>query len=112
MGCVLGRPVANDSRSPSRPPRRRRSTDHHSHVDGVNGKSVMEQRISAEKQGVRQDVDSLSVEHRRPSPSICQRNEQGWPAWLLEVAGEVMEDWTPRRANTFEKLAKVCATSS
>ncbi|XP_022994370.1 probable serine/threonine-protein kinase At1g54610 [Cucurbita maxima] len=107
MGCVLGRQVANDSRSPSRPPRRRRSTDHHSHVDGVNGKSVMEQKKSEEKQGVRQDVDSLSVEHRRPSPSICQRNEQGWPAWLLEVAGEVMEDWTPRVANTFEKLAKI-----
>lgn len=31
----------------------------------------------------------------------------GWPAWLCEVAGDAVNDWTPRRANTFEKLEKV-----
>lgn len=31
----------------------------------------------------------------------------GWPIWLVSVAGEALADWSPRRANTFEKLEKV-----
>lgn len=108
MGCVLGRQVADGRRGASGPHRSRRTTDHQSRVDGVNGDRDKKQVTSAEKQGVRQDVDSLSIERRRPAPGLCQRNEQGWPSWLLEVAGEVIQGWTPRRANTFEKLAKVC----
>ncbi|XP_059304282.1 probable serine/threonine-protein kinase At1g54610 [Lycium ferocissimum] len=34
-------------------------------------------------------------------------NQQGWPAWLVAVAGDAVKDWTPRRANTFEKLDKI-----
>nr|XP_025637480.1 probable serine/threonine-protein kinase At1g54610 isoform X3 [Arachis hypogaea] len=33
--------------------------------------------------------------------------QQGWPPWLMEVVGDAIRDWTPRRANTFEKLAKI-----
>ncbi|KAL3835364.1 hypothetical protein ACJIZ3_010100 [Penstemon smallii] len=32
---------------------------------------------------------------------------EGWPSWLVEVAGDVIKDWKPRRANTFEKLDKI-----
>lgn len=31
----------------------------------------------------------------------------GWPAWLSAVAGEAIQGWIPRRADTFEKLDKV-----
>ncbi|XP_038976739.1 probable serine/threonine-protein kinase At1g54610 [Phoenix dactylifera] len=31
----------------------------------------------------------------------------GWPSWLSIVAGEAIKGWTPRRADTFEKLAKI-----
>lgn len=31
----------------------------------------------------------------------------GWPSWLSAVAGEAISGWTPRRADTFEKLDKV-----
>ncbi|XP_008804581.2 probable serine/threonine-protein kinase At1g54610 isoform X2 [Phoenix dactylifera] len=31
----------------------------------------------------------------------------GWPSWLSTVAGEAIKGWTPRLANTFEKLAKI-----
>lgn len=31
----------------------------------------------------------------------------GWPSWLSEVAGEAINGWTPRRADSFEKLDKV-----
>ncbi|XP_077226650.1 protein kinase superfamily protein [Tasmannia lanceolata] len=31
----------------------------------------------------------------------------GWPAWLAAVAGEAIRGWTPRRADSFEKLDKI-----
>lgn len=32
----------------------------------------------------------------------------GWPLWLAAVAGEAIKGWLPRRADSFEKLDKVC----
>uniref|UniRef100_A0A1D1XE90 [RNA-polymerase]-subunit kinase n=1 Tax=Anthurium amnicola TaxID=1678845 RepID=A0A1D1XE90_9ARAE len=31
----------------------------------------------------------------------------GWPAWLTRAAGEAIHGWVPRRADSFEKLAKI-----
>ncbi|EPS59320.1 hypothetical protein M569_15488, partial [Genlisea aurea] len=31
----------------------------------------------------------------------------GWPSWLIDVAGDAIRQWEPRRANTFEKLDKI-----
>ncbi|KAL5701427.1 [pyruvate dehydrogenase (acetyl-transferring)] kinase [Ranunculus cassubicifolius] len=31
----------------------------------------------------------------------------GWPAWLSAVAGEAINGWTPRRADSFEKIDKI-----
>lgn len=31
----------------------------------------------------------------------------GWPSWLTSVAGEAINGWVPRRADSFEKLDKV-----
>lgn len=33
----------------------------------------------------------------------------GWPSWLAAVAGEAIKGWLPRRADSFEKLDKVCS---
>ncbi|GAA0140750.1 non-receptor serine/threonine protein kinase [Lithospermum erythrorhizon] len=51
----------------------------------------------------------------KPNPRLSNppkhiRGEQvaaGWPSWLSEVAGEAINGWIPRRADTFEKLAKI-----
>lgn len=62
-----------------------------------------------------------NVRHRdkrrssRPNPRLSNppkhvHGEQvaaGWPSWLSAVAGEAINGWTPRRADTFEKLDKV-----
>ena len=48
-----------------------------------------------------------ALERRKPRLDPCAVTQQGWPSWLMAVAGEAIGDWTPRRANTFEKLAKV-----
>lgn len=31
----------------------------------------------------------------------------GWPTWLAAVAGEAINGWIPRKADSFEKLEKV-----
>lgn len=31
----------------------------------------------------------------------------GWPSWLASVAGEAINGWIPRKADSFEKLEKV-----
>ncbi|KAI3469441.1 hypothetical protein Pfo_026104 [Paulownia fortunei] len=51
----------------------------------------------------------------RPNPRLSNppkhiQGEQvaaGWPSWLVAVAGEALSGWTPRRADTFEKLDKI-----
>ena len=32
----------------------------------------------------------------------------GWPRWLMEVAADAVRGWQPRRADSFQKLDKVC----
>jgi cyclin-dependent kinase 12/13/sacsin len=44
---------------------------------------------------------------RLPRINSMAATQPSWPPWLMEVAGDAIRDWTPRRANTFEKLAKV-----
>ncbi|XP_020237056.1 probable serine/threonine-protein kinase At1g54610 [Cajanus cajan] len=46
-------------------------------------------------------------ERRRPRLESFTATHQGWPPWLMAVVGDAIGDWTPRRANTFEKLAKI-----
>lgn len=50
----------------------------------------------------------------RPNPRLSNlpkhvHGEQvaaGWPSWLVAVAGEALNGWIPRRADTFEKIDK------
>jgi len=47
---------------------------------------------------------------RMSNPPKNLQGEQvaaGWPAWLVEVAGEAIRGLIPRRADTFQKLDKV-----
>lgn len=32
----------------------------------------------------------------------------GWPSWLVAVAGEAINGWVPNKAESYEKLEKVC----
>jgi cyclin-dependent kinase 12/13 len=62
----------------------------------------------------RRSRSSRSVAEARLGGSFANRarGEQvaaGWPAWLSAVAGEAIDGWTPRRADSFEKIDKVRA---
>ncbi|XP_078441199.1 putative serine/threonine-protein kinase At1g54610 [Wolffia australiana] len=37
----------------------------------------------------------------------AQVNAGQWPPWLTEVAGEAIQGWVPRKADSFQKLAKI-----
>ena len=43
-----------------------------------------------------------------PKAMEAEQVAAGWPSWLSTVAGEALEGWLPRKAETFEKLDKVC----
>lgn len=107
MGCVLGTQTSRNRRKSTGNQRRRRRS-----VDGTLGVvdanvAVTVRKEATEQQKTRQTTEVPAIERRKPRPDPCLRNQQGWPSWLMAVAGEAIQGWTPRRANTFEKLAKV-----
>ena len=125
MGCVFSSPSTSESRrkKPSSSSdnngrrRRRRTAEERAATDvGVrNGAAEKERRNvnirlshSAGADFPASSTPAGGIDRRKPRVEPCMlRNQQGWPAWLVEVAGDVIKDWTPRRANTFEKLSKV-----
>lgn len=108
MGCVLGTEAASagSTRGSCEVRRGRRS------IEEPSGATERVAAVRADKKEVvaRQRAnranhtgDFPAIERRKPSPA----NQEGWPSWLLAVAGDAIHGWTPRRANTFEKLAKI-----
>lgn len=47
-----------------------------------------------------------------PKASEGEQVAAGWPSWLAAVAGDAIRGWVPRRADSFEKLDKVCFLSN
>ena len=76
--------------------------------NGENGKEGGVQKITRAK-GERKR--SSRPNPRLSNPPNNVHGEQvaaGWPSWLSKVAGEAINGLTPRRADTFDKLDKVC----
>ncbi|KAL2496357.1 Protein kinase superfamily protein [Forsythia ovata] len=42
-----------------------------------------------------------------PRATEGEQVSAGWPPWLAAVAGEAIQGWVPRRADSFEKLDKI-----
>ena len=45
---------------------------------------------------------------RIPKVTVAEQVAAGWPGWLSAAAAEAVNGWIPRRADTFQKLNKVC----
>ncbi|KAI9079456.1 hypothetical protein K1719_038538 [Acacia pycnantha] len=115
MGCVLATPANGGVwRSDFGPQNhRRRFSQRHSVTDGAN--AVVGRKEGAarekEKQGPRHTGDFLGTvpapERRKLKLDPWAKTEHGWPSWLMDVAGDAIRDWSPRRASSFEKLAKI-----
>lgn len=107
MGCVFGKQVSAKPIS----------------VEKERNQEVEDEVEEAQNGGNRKEIDEEDKSARprkrssrpRPNPRLSNppkhlHGEQvaaGWPSWLSAVAGEAINGWTPRRADTFQKLDKV-----
>jgi cyclin-dependent kinase 12/13 len=80
-------------------------------VENYEVDAFCQTQIEKRKMEVFQDFSILSHPAWGKVPK-CVEAEQvaaGWPSWLASAAGEAIRGWVPRRANTFEKLDRVCS---
>ncbi|KAH7578531.1 hypothetical protein JRO89_XS01G0394200 [Xanthoceras sorbifolium] len=103
MGCVLGKEDRRSTRD------LRRSSGQSAAAVTVAGdvSSVVKvegEAATGERERSRRHTGDFPEPERRRFRTEIQ---QGWPSWLMAVAGDAIRDWTPRRANTFEKLDKI-----
>ncbi|GAU38107.1 hypothetical protein TSUD_317940, partial [Trifolium subterraneum] len=100
MGCVLGTPAGDGDQ------RRHRKDQRNGSSEVVNNVVTVREKQKHRHTG---DFPGTlpAIERRKPILDPLAVNQQGWPSWLMAVAGEAIGDWTPRRANTFEKLSKI-----
>lgn len=94
MGCVLGTRSSGGGR------RRRKSSEL------AAGRSV-ERQTAAAGNGNRLEREREESVWQKPRLEYGLKSDGGWPEWLCEVAGDAIKEWTPRRANTFEKIDKI-----
>ncbi|XP_056168225.1 probable serine/threonine-protein kinase At1g54610 isoform X2 [Syzygium oleosum] len=116
MGCVLGREVSSGivTESKGRENSSVETSKRDDSVAKVEGESKAETDETQNKEKVE---DDQREQRRRSRPSTKlgnlpkhTRGEQvaaGWPSWLSDICGEALSGWTPRRANTFEKIDKI-----
>ncbi|KAG9446258.1 hypothetical protein H6P81_012386 [Aristolochia fimbriata] len=112
MGCVIGkRAVKKGHESPPPPAVSPVVADRlSSELGSVAGGGGRSQRA---KKGEGKRVELLAppppVARRKSKPSLKNPivSAVGWPTWLMAAAGEAIEGWTPRRADSFEKIDKI-----
>lgn len=131
MGCVFGREISSSGPPSSEivvEKRRERDRDSNGHSgrrerasaanpDSTNNGGGGETQNGVSEKGEKEGNVRPRGERRRSKPNPRLSNppknihgEQvaaGWPAWLSAVAGEAINGWIPRRADTFEKIDKI-----
>ena len=124
MGCVFGREasgraVGREERKKEEVGRVAKKVEKEEEVvrDGSNKQRVEEEEKAEEDAAAAAAAAKARAKRRssRPNPRMSNppkhvHGEQvaaGWPSWLSNVAGEAISGWTPRRADTFEKIDKV-----
>ncbi|CAA0808654.1 Protein kinase superfamily protein [Striga hermonthica] len=79
----------------------------------IDRKSNGSRRVRDDYYEMKREKDSDGSSDFRPSirnlPKAVEGEQvaAGWPSWLVEVAGEAIKGWVPRKAETFEKLDKI-----
>lgn len=115
MGCVFGREASGKTSSVEKERKEeakvvradRAEVEVHEAQNGGNRKETEEDDRSTRS---RRRSSRPRPNPRLSNPPKHLQGEQvaaGWPSWLSAVAGEAINGWTPRRADTFEKLDKV-----
>ncbi|CAM8932131.1 hypothetical protein QQ045_022860 [Rhodiola kirilowii] len=128
MGCVFGKGVSSSSGVVSVSEARKEEKRSKS-LRFESDRKVGEVAVAAESEEVsgtevtgngnqegNQDGGEKPRHESRRKPNVSRnlpkhlRGEQvaaGWPSWLASVAGEAINGWLPRRADSFEKIDKI-----
>lgn len=136
MGCVFGKEVSSSERGSGnvagkgRSKREERDSGRREKVvsgsvntsegeaaGGGGGGGEVQVRNGHDQKEEKKEESTRHRERRRsrPNPRLSNppkniHGEQvaaGWPSWLSAVAGEAINGWTPRRADSFVKIDKV-----
>ncbi|KAJ9549706.1 hypothetical protein OSB04_022249 [Centaurea solstitialis] len=126
MGCVFGKEISSEIVAEKRSRERDSSGGLRIHSGrgeaanpggGGDGGGGGEAENVVDRKGEKDGSVRARGQRRRSKPNPRLSNppknihgEQvaaGWPAWLSAVAGEAINGWTPRRADTFEKIDKI-----
>lgn len=130
MGCVFGkqvsgRPVGREERKKeedSRVVSKKAEREEEVVRNGSNSQRMdVEVAVEEEEEKKAEEEAAAAAKARakrrssRPNPRLSNppkhvHGEQvaaGWPSWLSSVAGEAISGWTPRRADSFEKIDKI-----
>ncbi|KAJ6802798.1 putative protein kinase superfamily protein [Iris pallida] len=117
MGCVIGKGGGGGAGAGAPPPRRQRSDLSSGRRSQSSVSGTETGKLEAPEAAVAVELEAGEAQEEKPQRRRRPRNipgqargEQvaaGWPAWLSAVAGEAIKEWTPRRADSFEKLDKI-----
>lgn len=113
MGCVFGKDASAKPAAAEEKEVGEVRVSKKAEVSGGGGEVTEEVRNGEEERSSRPKGERRRSS--RPNPRLSNppkhlQGEQvaaGWPSWLSAVAGEAINGWTPRRADTFEKLDKI-----
>ncbi|KAJ0799373.1 putative protein-serine/threonine kinase CMGC-CDK-CRK7-CDK9 family [Helianthus annuus] len=122
MGCVFAKQTTSSSAPAATSEIVKRDRDSGLSVRSGGGEVVVNSTVGGDAAAGESGVDQRGEKDRssrrrrsKPNPRLSNppKNVQGeqvaagWPAWLSAVAGEAINGWTPRRADTFEKIDKI-----
>ncbi|XP_071693437.1 probable serine/threonine-protein kinase At1g54610 [Rutidosis leptorrhynchoides] len=102
MGCVLTkRPTSDHNSKPS-------SATHNVEQLACSTELTTKANDEAANNKINQSITEVpGLNRRKQKPVFTLKTNTGWPSWLCDVAGDALKDWTPRRANSFEKIDKI-----
>ncbi|KAJ0918578.1 putative protein-serine/threonine kinase CMGC-CDK-CRK7-CDK9 family [Helianthus annuus] len=116
MGGICGKPSAVDDGRGSSISRERMGSSRSKKVESFRVKNRGEvrtgsvdkrlndsRRVNYDKRG----FSAADIIEAIPKAVQGQQVVAGWPSWLAAVAGEAIDGWLPRRADTFEKFDKI-----
>ncbi|GAB2272041.1 hypothetical protein Dimus_006863 [Dionaea muscipula] len=108
MGCVFGKRAADGDggaavSSPRGPPPRRPDKEAGPALSTATSSTLEKQKGKLFYSDDFPAIDRCRWNNLDPFPTT----PGGWPTWLAAVIGDAINDFTHRRANTFQKLEKV-----
>lgn len=65
-----------------------------------SSRSVFQRRLTT-------DTSKVGALLQQPNGERGAQVVAGWPSWLASVAGEAINGWIPRKADSFERMEKV-----